>query len=75
MAETQGSETSCDETLRVLLCFLVRSVLALPVHNISPYYTDPVPLYSMYSKLQNVNIGFPDGRLGPTLSCLVAEKS
>ena len=30
--------------------------------------------YSMYSKPQNVNIGFLDSRLGPTLSCLVAEK-
>ena len=29
----------------------------------------------MYSKLQNVNKWFLDSRLGPTLSCLVAEKS
>ena len=28
----------------------------------------------MYSKLQNVSIGVLDSRLGPTLSCLVAEK-
>ena len=28
----------------------------------------------MYSKLQNVNKVFLDSRLGPTLSCLVAEK-
>ena len=28
----------------------------------------------MYSRLQNVNKVFLDSRLGPTLSCLVAEK-
>ena len=28
----------------------------------------------MYSKLQNANKVFLDSRLGPTLSCLVAEK-
>ena len=43
-------------------------------NKVSPLSTDPAPLYSMYSKLQNVNIGFLDSRLGPTLSCLVAEK-
>ena len=31
-------------------------------------------MYSMYSNLQNVNKVFLDSRLGPTLSCLVAEK-
>ena len=31
VAETQGSETSCGETLRVLLCFLVQLLLAHPV--------------------------------------------
>ena len=27
-------------------------------HKVSPQSTDPVPLYSVYSKLQNVNKGF-----------------
>ena len=31
-------------------------------------------MYSVYSKLQNENKVFLDSRLGPTLSCLVAEK-
>ena len=44
------------------------------VHKVSPLSTDPVPLYSVYSKLQNVSKVFLDSRLGPTLSCLVAEK-
>ena len=36
-------------------------------HKVSPQSTDPVPLYSMYSKLQNVNIGFLDS---PETHCL-----
>ena len=36
--------------------------------------TDPVPLYSVYSRLLNVNKVFLDSRPRPTLSCLVAEK-
>ena len=37
--------------------------------------TDPVHLYSLYSYMQNVNTELLDSRLGPTLSCLLAEKS
>ena len=43
-------------------------------HKVSPQSTDSVPLHSMYSKLQNVNIRLLDSRLGPTPSSLVAEK-
>ena len=32
-------------------------------HKVSPLSNDPVPLYNMYSKLQNVNIGLLDSRL------------
>ena len=32
-------------------------------------------LYTLYSRLQNVNKVLLDSRLGPTLSCLVAENS
>ena len=46
-----------------------------PTHKVSPKSTDPVPLYSVYRKFQNVNKVFLDSRLGHTLSCLVAEKS
>ena len=57
--------------------FLRRGILAGKVicfHKVSPQSTDPVPLYGMYSKLQNVNKVFLDSRLRPTLSCLVAKK-
>ena len=37
-------------------------------HKVSPQSTDPVPLYSLYSKLQIFNKVFLDSRLGPTLS-------
>ena len=43
-------------------------------HKISPKSTDPIHLYSLFSYLQNVNTVLLDSRLGPTLSCLVAEK-
>ena len=44
-------------------------------HKVPPKSTDPVHFFSRYSLLQNVNIMLLDSRLGPTLSCLVAEKS
>ena len=58
------------------LIVLVRafSEKVCPGHKVCPMSTDPVLLISMYSKLQIVNKVFLDSRLGPTLSCLVAEK-
>ena len=44
-------------------------------HKVSPKSTDPVHLHSLYSYLQNVNTVLLDSRLGPTLTCLLAEKS
>ena len=44
-------------------------------HKVSPKSTDPVYLYSQYSYLQNVNTMLLGSILGPTLSCLLAEKS
>ena len=55
--------------------FIVSHTAGMLDHKVSPWSTDPVPLYSLYSKLQNVNIRFLDSRLGPTPSCLVAETS
>ena len=39
-------------------------------HKVYPYSTGPIPLYSEYSKLQNVKKVVLDSRLGPTLFCL-----
>ena len=44
-------------------------------HKVSPQSIDPVHLYTTYRQLTNVNTFHLDSRLGPTLSCLVAEKS
>ena len=46
-------------------CFLLAAALLGEGegHKVYPLSTDPVPLYSIYSKLQNVNIGFLDSRL------------
>ena len=41
-------------------------------HKVSPKSTDPILLYSVYSRMQNLNKVFLDSRLGPTLTCLVA---
>ena len=41
--------------------------------NVSPQSTDPVLLYSAYSRLQNVNRVFLDSQPGPTLTCLVTR--
>ena len=48
------------------------SHLSTCYQNVSPSSTDPVLLYSVYSRLQNLNKVFLDSRLGPTLTCLVA---
>ena len=37
--------------------------------------TDPVTMNNVYRKLKNVHSVVLDCRLGPTLSCLVAEES
>ena len=43
-------------------------------HKVYPKSTDPVTFNSVYSMLQNANKVVLNCRLGPTLSCLVAEK-